>query len=44
MSKTDNTLSFRQSFEQAAALALYIATALVVAVGTVEMCARATLT
>ena len=38
MSKTENALSFRQSFEQAAALTLYVATALVVAAGTIAMC------
>jgi hypothetical protein len=40
MSKIENALSFRQSFEQAAALALYLATAFVVAAGAVAMCVQ----
>jgi hypothetical protein len=40
MSKTETPVSFRQAFEQAAALLLYVATAAVVAAGAIAMCAK----
>ena len=35
-----NTLSFRETFERTAAMALWLATALIVAGGAIAMCAR----
>ena len=40
MSKIESAASFRQSFEQAAALLLYVATAAVVAAGAIAMCTQ----